>query len=101
MEMEKADDASIARQSNDQVFQLWKRCKLNVESLRQELTEARANREEIEAQLSEKKQNSAPAATLSDKLTPDAATMLSKLRAKRKKSKVELEDVEALLELLD
>ena len=38
---------------------------------------------------------------LSEKLTPDAATMLSKLRAKRKKSKVELADVEALLELLD
>ena len=36
-----------------------------------------------------------------EKLTPDAAMMLSKLRAKRKKSKVELADVEALLELLD
>ena len=76
--------------------------------LRQELAEVRsqlaaerADREEIEAQLSELKQNSAPAATLSEKLTPDAATMLSKLRAKRKKSKVELADVEALLELLD
>jgi hypothetical protein len=39
--------------------------------------------------------------TLSQKLPPDAAMMLSKLRAKRKKSKVELADVEALLELLD
>ena len=35
------------------------------------------------------------------KLAPDAAMMLSKLRAKRKKSKVELADIEALLELLD
>ena len=39
--------------------------------------------------------------TLTEQLTPDAAMMLSKLRAKRKKSKVELADVEALLELLD
>ena len=39
--------------------------------------------------------------TLAEKLTPDAAMMLSKLRAKRKKSKVELADIEALLELLD
>ena len=40
------------------------------------------------------------ASKLSEKLTPDAAIMLSKLRAKRKKSKVELGDVEALLKLL-
>ncbi len=38
---------------------------------------------------------------LPEKLTPDAAMMLSKLRSKRKKSKVELADVEVLLELLD
>ncbi|MEG4048499.1 hypothetical protein [Microcoleus sp. Pol17_C1] len=36
-----------------------------------------------------------------EKLTPDAAMMLSKLRAKRKKSKVEIADIEALLELLN
>ena len=72
-----------------------------VAKLRSQLETERADREEIETQLSEKKQNSAPAATLSEKLTPDAAMMLSKLRAKRKKSKVELADVEALLELLD
>ena len=39
--------------------------------------------------------------TLSEKITPDTATLLSKLRAKRKKSKVELADIETLLELLD
>lgn len=72
-----------------------------VAKLRSQLEAERGDREEIESQLSEKKQNSAPAATLSEKLTPDAAMMLSKLRAKRKKSKVELADVEALLELLD
>ncbi len=38
---------------------------------------------------------------LVQQLTPDPAMMLSKLRGKRKKSKVELADVEALLELLN
>ena len=38
---------------------------------------------------------------LSEKITLDAATLLSKLRAKRKKSKIDLADVEALLELLE
>ncbi len=40
-------------------------------------------------------------AKLAEQLTPDPAMMLSKLRGKRKKSKVELADVEMLLELLD
>lgn len=38
-----------------------------------------ADRKQIEAQLSEPKKNSAYAATLSKKLTPDAATILSQL----------------------
>ena len=44
-----------------------------------------ADREEIEAELCEKKQNSAPAATLSGKLTPDAATILSQLARQTQK----------------
>ena len=82
-------------------------CEVEREKLIQELAEARsqlaterADREEIEAQLSEKKQNSAPAATLSEEVTLDAATILSKLRAKRKKSKTDLADLEAILEIL-
>ncbi len=81
---------------------------VKVETLNQELAEVRsqleterASREEIEAELSEKKQNSALAATLSEKLTPDAATILSQLRAKRKKSKTDLADLEAILEILE
>ena len=58
-------------------------------------------REEIEAKLSELKQNSAYAATLSEKLTSDAATILSQLRAKRKKSPVSLIDIEAILEIIE
>jgi len=68
--------------------------------LRSQLETERASREEIEAELSELKQNSAYAATVSEKLTPDAATILSQLRAKRKKSKTDLADLEAILEFL-
>jgi chromosome segregation ATPase len=70
-------------------------------SVREQIETERAEREEIEAQLSQKKQNSVPVATLSGKLTPDAATILSKLRAKRKKSPVSLADIEAILEVLE
>jgi chromosome segregation ATPase len=72
-----------------------------VQELRSQLEAERADREEIEAELSELKQNSALAARLSEKLTPDAATILSQLRARRKKSKTELADLEAILEILE
>jgi ABC-type transporter Mla subunit MlaD len=72
-----------------------------VQELRSQLETERADREEIEAELSELKQNPAPAATLSEKLTPDAATILSQLRARRKKSKTDLADLEAILEILE
>jgi hypothetical protein len=51
--------------------------------------------------LSEKKQNSVPAATLFGKLTPDVATILSQLRARRKKSKIDMADLETILEILE
>jgi DNA repair exonuclease SbcCD ATPase subunit len=70
-------------------------------SVRQQLETERAERKDIEAQLSELKRNLAPAATLSEKLTPDAATILSQLRARRKKSKTDLADLEAILEILE
>jgi hypothetical protein len=47
----------------------------------------RADREEIEAELSELKQNSAPAARLSNKSTPDAATILIQLARQVQKIK--------------
>jgi hypothetical protein len=72
-----------------------------VEELRSQLETERADREEIEVELSELKQNSAPTATLSEKLTPDAAIILSQLRARRKKSKTDLADLEAILEILE
>jgi uncharacterized coiled-coil DUF342 family protein len=75
--------------------------KQEVQELRSQLETERASREEIEAELSELKQISAPAATLSEKLTPDAATILSKLRTRRKKSPVLLTDIEAILEMIE
>ena len=72
-----------------------------VQELRSQLETERADREGIEAELSELKQNSAPAATLSEKVIPDAATILSQLRARRKKSKTDLADLEAILEILE
>ncbi len=47
----------------------------------------RADREQIEAKQSSLKQNSVPAATLSKKLTPDAATILSQLARQAQKIK--------------
>jgi DNA repair exonuclease SbcCD ATPase subunit len=70
-------------------------------SLRSQLETERGDREKLEAELSELKKNSAPAATLSEKLTPDVATILSQLRAKRKKSPVSLADIEAILEIIE
>jgi predicted outer membrane protein len=55
--------------------------------LRAQLETERADREKTEAELSELKQNSAPAATLPKKLTPDATTILSQLPARRKNQK--------------
>jgi uncharacterized coiled-coil DUF342 family protein len=72
-----------------------------VEELRSQLETERTDREEIEAELSELKQNPAPAATVSQKLTADAATILSQLRTRRKKSKTDLADLEAILEILE
>jgi ABC-type transporter Mla subunit MlaD len=75
--------------------------KQEVQELRSQLETERADREEVEAELSKLKQNFAPTATLSEKLTPDAATVLSQLRARRKKSKTDLADLESILEILE
>jgi hypothetical protein len=72
-----------------------------VAQLRSQLETGRADRERMGAGISELQKNSAPAATLSEKLTPDAATILSQLRAKRKKSPVLLADIEAILEIIE
>jgi predicted outer membrane protein len=72
-----------------------------VQELRSQLETERADQENTEAEISELKQNSAPATTLPKKLTPDAATLLSQLRDRCKKSKTDLGDLEAILEILE
>jgi chromosome segregation ATPase len=69
--------------------------------LRSQLETERADRKQIEVELSQLKQNFAPAATLLEKSTPDVATILSQLRVKRKKSPVSLADIEAILEIIE
>jgi predicted RNase H-like nuclease (RuvC/YqgF family) len=93
----------LAKQKQDYAAQLAisKQFNQQVQDLRSQLETERADREEIDTELSELKQNSAPAATLFEKLTPDAATILSQLRARRKKSKTDLADLEAILEILE
>jgi hypothetical protein len=63
--------------------------------VRSQLETERASREEIEAQLSDLKQKSATASEL-----PEAADLLNQLKARRKKSRADLGDVEAILGLL-
>ena len=93
----RADYVALLESSTHVTNKLWQ----EVQELRSQLETERASREEIETKLSELKQNSAPAATVSEKLTPDAAAILSQLRARRKKSKTDLADLEAILEILE
>jgi chromosome segregation ATPase len=97
LEEVKTDRAQILESST----QVTNKLRQEVQELRSQFETERADREGIEAKLSELKQNSAPAATLSEKLAPDAATTLSQLRAKRKKSPVSLADIEAILEIIE
>jgi len=52
---------------------------------------------ELQSQLSDLQENSAPAG----KDLPESADLLNKLKGKRKKSKADLADIEAILEILD
>ena len=97
LEEARGNYAKLLESSTHITNKLWQ----EVQELRSQLETERADREKIEAELSEPKQNSAPAATVSEKLTPDAATILSQLRARRKKSKTDLADLEAILEILE
>jgi hypothetical protein len=67
-----------------------------VQELRSQLATERADREEIEAELADLKQKPATASEL-----PEAADLLNQLKAKRKKSKTDLADIEAILEMME
>ena len=68
--------------------------------LRSQLETERADREEMRQNSRPLKQNSVPAATLFEKLTPDAATIFSQLRA-REKLKTDLDNLKAILQILE
>jgi peptidoglycan hydrolase CwlO-like protein len=95
------DKLTVAQAKNQRLHNDLNSLQAQVAELRSQLETERASREKIEAKLSEFKQNFAPAATLSEKLAPDAATILSQLRAKRKKSPVSLADIKAILEIIE
>jgi chromosome segregation ATPase len=95
------DKLAVAQTKNQRLHNDLNSLQAQVAELRSQLKIERASREEIEAELSEPKQNFVPAAEPSQKLTPDAATILSQLRARRKKSKTDLADLQAILEILE
>jgi chromosome segregation ATPase len=66
-----------------------------------QLEQQRADRQEIQAELSELKQNSPSAATLFDKSTLDTAIILNQIRTRRKKLKINLQDLQVILEILE
>jgi peptidoglycan hydrolase CwlO-like protein len=91
----------VAQAKNQRLQNELGNLQAQVAELRSQLDTERADREESEAELSKFKQNSAPVARLSDKSTSDAATILSQLRAKHKKSNATLGDVEKILEIFE
>jgi chromosome segregation ATPase len=97
---EKIDKLEATQPKNQRLHNDLGNLQAEIIELRSQLETERADRKQIEAKLSELKQNSAPVATLLEKLTPDTATILSQLRVKRKKSKTDLADLEAILEIL-
>jgi uncharacterized protein YmfQ (DUF2313 family) len=94
------DKLTVAQAKNQRLHNDLNSLQAQVAELRSQLETERASREEIEAGRSSLKKNSSPAATVSKNLTPDAATILSQLRVKRKKSKADLADLELILEIL-
>ena len=63
--------------------------------VRSQFEKERADREEVETELSDLRQKSVTASEL-----PEAADLLNQLKARRKKSRADLADVDLILELL-
>jgi chromosome segregation ATPase len=81
------DKLAAAQAKNQRLHNDLNSLQAQVAELRSQLETERADREEIETELSELKQNFAPAATVSEKLTPDAAAILSQLARQAQKIK--------------
>ena len=85
------DKLAVAQAKNQRLHNDLNSLQAQVAELRSQLETERASREEIT--------NLAPIAIGVE--FPDAATILSQLRAKRKKSKTDLADLEAILEIIE
>ncbi len=83
METVRADNQRL----HNELGNLQEREERELSQVRSQLETERPDRSEIEAELSELKQNSAPAATLLEKLIPDVATILSQLARQAQKIK--------------
>jgi chromosome segregation ATPase len=94
------DKLTVAQAKNQRLHNDLNSLQAQVAELRSQLETERASRSELKAELSELKENFAPGAEPSKKLTPEAATILSQLRTRRKKSKADLADLELILEIL-
>lgn len=94
------DKLAVAQAKNQRLHKDLNSLQAQVAELRSQLETERASREKIGAERSSLKENFAPAVEPSKKLTPDAAIILSELRARRKKSKTDLADLETILEIL-
>ncbi|MEG4589998.1 hypothetical protein QUA54_33000 [Microcoleus sp. MOSTC5] len=95
----KADYAALL-ESNTAVT---KKLERQVQELRSQLATERADREEIEVQLADLKQNSAPASELlelKDLKTHDLLDVVNQVIKQRKKSKMDLEDLKLSVKLL-
>ncbi len=92
MEEVTADRAKLLESSTH----ITNKLKGEVQELRSQLATERADREEVETELSDLKQKSVAAREF-----PEAADLLNQLKAKRKKSKTDLADLEAILEILE
>ncbi len=66
-----------------------------LQKVRSQLATELADREEVETQLSDLRQKSVTASEL-----PEAADLLNQLKGRRKKSKADLADIDAILGLL-
>ena len=89
----KADYAKLLESSTH----ITNKLRQDVQELRSQLATERTDREEIETELSDLKQNSA---TASEDL-PDAYDLLNQLKAKLPKSKVTPGDIQKILEILE
>ena len=93
LEEVKADKARLLESSTH----ITNKLRQEVHELRSQLEQERTDREQVEAELAEVKQNPVTAS----RNLPEAADLLNRFKTRRKKSTVSLADVETLLEIIE